>query len=106
MGVTKPQTEDTTKEPPLPKPQPTPPEDIDPANVPLDLFGIIFKCKMSDSPWLSMLAHAVAIQEPLLAILAACEKVRFRALPEVLQVCQIVRKPCFLYKYCMCILTL
>lgn len=52
------------------------PEDVDPVKVPTDLFGVIFKCRETEVPWRSLLAHAVALREPLLAIIAACEKVR------------------------------
>lgn len=52
------------------------PEEVDPLKVPSDLFGVIIRCREMEVPWRSLLAHAVAIREPLLAIMAACEKVR------------------------------
>ena len=73
MGVGKSQAETTRLA--------SPPEDssaleeIDPLKVPADLFGIIFRCSEKAVPWKSLLAHAVAIREPLLAIVAVCEKV-------------------------------
>lgn len=77
MGLAKPQTTDEQlPEESDPKLQNAPKrEDIDPTQVPLDLFGVIFKCRSSAYLPASMLAHAVVMREPLLAILAASEKV-------------------------------
>jgi len=61
----------------------TAPEDVDPVKVPSDLFGVVFKCRDTEVPWRSLLAHAVAIRQPLLAIIAACEKVRIRGFKSV-----------------------
>lgn len=74
MGVGKSQTEATQLA--SPSEDTSVPEEVDPSKVPADLFGIIFRCKETEVPWRSLLAHAVAIREPLLAIMAACEKVR------------------------------
>ena len=51
------------------------PEEVDPLKVPSDLFGVIIRCREMEVPWRSLLAHAVAIREPLLAIITACENV-------------------------------
>ena len=66
---------------PLPSLSPTdfPDKECPPAlladNLPDDLFSVLFKCQSHLSPWRSLLAHAIALQRPLLAILAACDKV-------------------------------
>lgn len=73
MGVGKSQAETTRLA--SPPADSLAPEEIDPLKVPADLFGIIFRCSEKEVPWKSLLAHAVAIREPLLAIVAACEKV-------------------------------
>ena len=66
----------------LPSPSPlsgTPERDLPPAldemDLPTDLFSVLFKCQSHESPWRSLLAHAIALQRPLLAILAACYEV-------------------------------
>jgi spatacsin len=51
----------------------TPPA-LSPDNLPDDLFAILFKCQSHSCPWRALLAHAVALQRPLLAILAACNQ--------------------------------
>ena len=51
------------------------PAALSPHNLPDDLFAILFKCQSNGCPWRALLAHAVALQRPLLAILAACNQV-------------------------------
>lgn len=43
--------------------------------LPGDLFSVIFKADCHSSSWRALLAHAIALQRPLLAILSACYKV-------------------------------
>ena len=51
------------------------PPALSPDNLPDDLFAILFKCQSHSCPWRALLAHAIALQRPLLAILAACNQV-------------------------------
>ena len=51
------------------------PAALSPHNLPDDLFAILFKCQSHGCPWRALLAHAVVLQRPLLAILAACNQV-------------------------------
>ena len=51
------------------------PPALEEESLPGDLFSVLFKCEGHDSPWRALLAHAVALQRPLLAILAACYEV-------------------------------
>ena len=51
------------------------PPALEEESLPSDLFSVLFKCEGHDSPWRALLAHAVALQRPLLAILAACYEV-------------------------------
>jgi len=44
-------------------------------DLPSDLFSVLFKCQSHERPWRSLLAHAIALQRPLLAVLAACYEV-------------------------------
>lgn len=41
-------------------------------DLPVDLFTVLFKCRQSSNCYQLMLAHAVALCQPLLAIFAAC----------------------------------
>ena len=65
---------------PSPYPSPVVPDQECPAvleadNLPDDLFSVFFKCQSHSCPWRALLAYAIALQRPLLAILAACDKV-------------------------------
>ena len=51
------------------------PPPLEEESLPGDLLAVLFKCEAHDSPWRALLAHAIALQRPLLAILAACYKV-------------------------------
>ena len=51
------------------------PPALEEESLPGDLFSVLFKCEAHDTPWRALLAHAVALQQPLLAILAACYEV-------------------------------
>ena len=51
------------------------PPTLEEESLPSDLFSVLFKCEAHDTPWRSLLVHAVALQRPLLAILAACYEV-------------------------------
>ena len=51
------------------------PPALEEESLPGDLFSVLFKCEGHDTPWRALLAHAVALQRPLLAILAACYEV-------------------------------
>ncbi|XP_022104683.1 spatacsin-like isoform X2 [Acanthaster planci] len=55
-------------------PQNVLPQELDINRVPKDLFGVLFECNVAPVPWKSLLAHAVALQEPVLAVIAACYK--------------------------------
>ncbi|XP_038076708.1 spatacsin-like [Patiria miniata] len=55
-------------------PQIVVPEELDINRVPKDLFGVLFDCNTTPIPWKSLLAHAVALREPILAVIAACYK--------------------------------
>ena len=48
---------------------------IEAEDLPDDLFSVFFKSQSHSCPWRSLLAHAIALQRPLLAVLAACHKV-------------------------------
>lgn len=66
--------------PPYPPAPPTapptdPPLPIDDSDLPEDLFSTLLKCQSDKIPWRSLLAHAIALERPLLAILAACYEV-------------------------------
>ena len=52
------------------------PPALEKESLPSDLFSVLFKCEGHDAPWRALLAHAVALQRPLLSILAACYEVR------------------------------
>ena len=43
--------------------------------LPTDFFSTIFKSQTYECGWRALLAHAIALQRPLLAILAACYEV-------------------------------
>ena len=45
--------------------------------LPGDLFSAIFKCDCHQISWKALLAHAIALRRPLLAILAACYEVSY-----------------------------
>ncbi|XP_078689529.1 spatacsin-like isoform X2 [Branchiostoma floridae x Branchiostoma belcheri] len=47
-------------------------KEVDPSSCPDDLFSVLFKCQNTSCPWRSLLAHAVALTAPVLAVLAAC----------------------------------
>ncbi|XP_078607878.1 spatacsin-like isoform X2 [Branchiostoma floridae x Branchiostoma japonicum] len=47
-------------------------KEVDPSSCPDDLFSVLFKCQNTSCPWRSLLAHAVALTAPILAVLAAC----------------------------------
>ena len=66
---------------------------LEEANLPDDLFSVLFKCRAHQTPWRALLAHAIALQRPLLAILAACQ--------EVGPVCQCVR--IYVYACSLCL---
>ena len=51
------------------------PPPLEEESLPGDLFSVLFKCEAHDTPWRALLAHCIALQRPLLAILAACYKV-------------------------------
>jgi len=51
------------------------PPSLDEMDLPSDLFSVLFKCQSHERPWRSLLAHAIALQRPLLAVLAACYEV-------------------------------
>ena len=51
------------------------PPPLEEESLPSDLFSVLFKCEAHDTPWRALLAHCIALQRPLLAILAACYKV-------------------------------
>ena len=51
------------------------PPALEEESLPGDLFSVLFKCEGHDTPWRALLAHAVALQRPLLAVLAACYEV-------------------------------
>ena len=46
-------------------------------DVPAELFTVLFRCQQSPSSHQMMLAYAISLQQPLLAILAACCEVRY-----------------------------
>ena len=48
---------------------------IEETDLPDDLFSVFFKCQSYETPWRALLAHAIALQRPLLAVLAACKEV-------------------------------
>lgn len=48
------------------------PPPLEEESLPGDLFSVLFKCEAHDTPWRALLAHCIALQRPLLAILAAC----------------------------------
>ncbi len=48
---------------------------VEQEDLPADLFSVLFKCNTHSSPWRALLAHAIALQRPLLAILAGCHEV-------------------------------
>ncbi|XP_033634267.1 spatacsin-like [Asterias rubens] len=54
--------------------QPTAPLELNISRVPKDLFSVLFECNTSPVPWKSLLAHAVILEEPVLAIIASCYK--------------------------------
>ena len=56
------------------------PPALEEESLPADLFSVLFKCEGYNSPWRALLAHAVALQRPLLAILAACYEVYVKSL--------------------------
>ena len=41
-------------------------------DIPGELFTVLFRCQQSPSSYQTMLAYAIPLQQPLLAILAAC----------------------------------
>ena len=43
--------------------------------LPENLFDVLFACETHPEPWRALLAHAVALNRPLLAILASCYQV-------------------------------
>lgn len=45
--------------------------------LPADLFSAILKSQNYECAWRTLLAHAIALQRPLLAVLAACYEVGF-----------------------------
>ncbi|XP_064396222.1 spatacsin-like isoform X6 [Halichondria panicea] len=45
---------------------------IEESDLPEDLFSALLKCQADKTPWRSLLAHAIALERPLLAVLAAC----------------------------------
>eukprot|EP00058_Branchiostoma_floridae_P024300 XP_002609790.1 hypothetical protein BRAFLDRAFT_78622 [Branchiostoma floridae] len=47
-------------------------KEVDTSSCPDDLFSVLFKCQNTSCPWRSLLAHAVALTAPILAVLAAC----------------------------------
>ena len=51
------------------------PPALEEEGLPGDLFSVLFKCEAHDTPWKALLAHAIALQRPLLAVLAACYEV-------------------------------
>ena len=48
---------------------------IEESDLPEDLFSALLKCQADKTPWRSLLAHAIALERPLLAVLAACYEV-------------------------------
>ena len=71
---------------------------LEEVNLPDDLFSVLFKCRVHQTPWRALLAHAIALQRPLLAILAACQ--------EVGPVCQCVCVCVYIMHVCTCSLYL
>ena len=45
-------------------------------NLPDDLFSVLFHCQDHPSPWQALLAYCIALQRPLLALLADCYPVQ------------------------------
>ncbi|XP_013406016.1 spatacsin isoform X2 [Lingula anatina] len=45
---------------------------LNPDVLPEDVFGVLFACQAQPCPWKAMIAHSVALKNPVLALLAAC----------------------------------
>ena len=51
------------------------PPALEEEGLPRDLFSVLFKCEAHSVPWKALLAHSIALQRPLLAVLAGCYEV-------------------------------
>lgn len=63
--------------PTSPPPQTVFPPALLESELPTDLFSAIFKSQSYECTWRALLAHAIALQRPLLAILAASYEVSY-----------------------------
>ena len=64
----------------LHQPEITVPPAVVEGELPTDLFSALFKSQSQECAWRALLAYAIALQRPLLAVLAACHRVSERPL--------------------------